>query len=490
MSRNLLLLILVLLLGAILGVPYYFGMQLEKLHAQEVAKANTTPDLKYETLGYSRGLFKSEARDRVSGCSAAGQCVEIEIDSVMHHGPIAITGILDGVAPMRLVQGVGVSRVRFDKLIKDAAFQPSLPPLTVTSVVEFDSRYQASLEMPSSQHTVEGSTGPVKLTLGGVSGALNGTAGSMKAQGDIRLASLQVEDATGMTLALNGLAVKVDGETSDSGFIGTLEEKLDSLTLETATGDPQPFALENLSLAVKGARSSDGLTQTQFTGDIRVIKATGRQYGPATLEGEVLRVNRAAMTRMQRELEALGQQNKPPQELFPAMMAIYQKGIPELLKSRPELNLKSLIVRTPEGDLMASLKLVGVPPQGEFNMANWLALLQAEFDLQIPAVTLWNMLDAQMQEAAQKTAAQSGQPAALPTQEAIGARVTELVEANILVPKLEANAYRMEVALLEGRLLVNGQENREFSALSGLLGGQRQATPPPGFDMQPPPPAQ
>jgi uncharacterized protein YdgA (DUF945 family) len=489
MARKALLIILLLLLGVVLGVPYYFGTKLEALHAQEVAKANTQPDLEYQTLGYSRGWLKSEARDRVRGCSAAGQCVEIEIDTVMHHGPIAITGIMAGVAPMRPVQGVGVARVGLDKLVEGAALKPALPALTVSSVVELDSTYQAVLEMPASQHTVDGKSGQLKLMLGGLSGNFSGTAGSGRAQGEIRFPSLRLEDQAGMAFALNNVSVSVDGESTEAGFIGTVTEKLGSLAMSAAADDPQPFALENLTLTVKGGRSNDGLSQTQFNGEIRIIKATGRQYGPATLEGEMLRVNRAAMTRMQTELETLGKQNKPPQDMLPAMMAIYQKGIPEVLKSRPELNLKSLNIRTPEGDLLASLKLVGVPPQGELQMGAWLNLVQAELDLQVPAVTLWNILDAQLQQAAHQAAAQSGQPAVLPSQDAIGAKVTELVNSNVLVPKLDANAYTLQVALLEGRLLINGQENQAFADLGRLLGGQKPGAMPPGMDMQVPAPA-
>jgi hypothetical protein len=171
-------------------------------------------------------------------------------------------------------------------------------------------------------------------------------------------------------------------------------------------------------------------------------------------------------------------------------MAAYQKGLQEVLKSRPEINLKSLNLKTPDGDLIASLKLVGTPPGGELNLAAWPAMLQAELGLQIPAVTLWNILDAQMQQAAHATAAQSGQPPVLPTQDQIGAKVTELVEHNVFVPKLDANAYTLQVAMLEGRLLVNGQENQAFTNLTQLFMTPKQLVPPPGFDMQQPPPTQ
>ncbi|MGH8458210.1 MAG: hypothetical protein ACRESV_02565, partial [Nevskiales bacterium] len=103
---------------------------------------------------------------------------------------------------------------------------------------------------------------------------------------------------------------------------------------------------------------------------------------------------------------------------------------------------------------------------------------------QIPAVMLWNTLDAQLQQAAHKAAAQSGQPPVMPTQDEIGAKVTELVKANVFVPKLDANAYTLQVAFLEGRLLINGQENQGFANLTQLLPTGQQSAPPPALGVQ------
>ncbi|MGH8459207.1 MAG: DUF945 family protein, partial [Nevskiales bacterium] len=399
----------------------------------------------------------------------ASGCRELVISSVLHHGPVSITGILDGVAPMRPLQAVMISTFKLDGLFGDASIKPTLPNLTITTLAELDGSSRATLDMPASTHAVEGKSGKLTLALGGMSGEFTGTAGSEKVVGELKFPSLRMEDQAGLTLTLANLTVNLDGEGSEAGFIGKIDEKIGGFTLATSAQDPQPFALKDMTITLKGSRSSDGLAQTQFNGGIKAITAVGREYGPATLEGEALRFNRAAITRMQQELKALEGQKKPPQEMLPAMMVIYQKAIPEVLKSRPEINLKSLTVKTPEGDLVSSFKLVGVPPPGEINMGAWLTLLQADYSLQIPAVMLWNTLDAQLQQAAHKAAAQSGQPPVMPTQDEIGAKVSELVKANVFVPKLDANAYTLQVAFLEGRLLINGQENQGFANLTQLL---------------------
>jgi uncharacterized protein YdgA (DUF945 family) len=472
MARKLLLLILVLLVGGLLAGPYLFGSQAERLHrqfAQQLAQGGAT----VKQSEFSKGWLKSSARDVLEVCSLAAGCKEVVISSVLHHGPIALTGILDGVAPLAPVQAVMLSRMRFAGLFPD--LKPELPELTITTLAALDGSSRAVLEMPASTHTAEGKSGPVKLALGGVSGEFTGSAGSERVSGNARLASLKLEDASGASLALTGVELRVDGEGGGNGFVGMIEEKIAGLTVMTAPQDPQPLALKGFSLSLNATRGGDGLGQSQFKGGIQGLAAGGREYGPVTLEGETLRVNRAAMARLQREVKALEAQKKPPQEI----LAAYQKGLQEVLGSRPEFNLKSLSIKAPEGEVVASLKLVGVPPQGELNLAAWLKLLQAEFSLQIPAVTLWNILDAQLQQAAHQAAAQSGQPVALPTQDAIGAKVDELVKANVFVPRLDANAYTLQVALLEGRLLVNGQENPAFGSLVQLMSAPQLAVPPP-----------
>lgn len=487
MARKALVVLLLLLVGGLLGAPYYFGMQLEKLHAQQVEKAGSG-QYQSQSLEYSRGWLKSVSRDQVRACSAAGRCLEAQVESVLHHGPIAITGILDGVAPLRPVQAAGVTRVRFDKPMQGATLKPALPEMNIASVIELDSSFQATLDMPASEHTVEGKAGAGKLSLGGVQGSLSGTAGTLASSGEFSLPSFKLLDEKGAGLTLAGLSGRYQGSFDGPAFSGKYDQTLQKLSV-TDANDPQALALEQLTLSYTASASADGLAEGRWKGGLKTLALAGRSYGPGALEGESLRFNQAAMTRLQTDLRKLEAQNKPPEQLLPEMMALYQKGLGEVLKSRPEINLKSLSLKTPEGDLVTSLKLVGVPPQGDLNPAAWLSLLQADFSLQIPAVTLWNILDAQMQQDAQKAAAPGGQPAAVPTQDEIGARVDKLVKDNIFVPRLDANAYSLQAALLDGRLLINGQENPTFAALAGLLGGQTPGALPPGGDMQIPTPA-
>jgi uncharacterized protein YdgA (DUF945 family) len=487
MSRNLLLLVLVALVGIPLGASYLFGGKAEQIHQGFAKQLSVQGGSTLKESDFSRGVLKSSARDVVEVCSVASGCRELVVNSVVHHGPIAITGLMDGVAPMRPVQAVMISSLRLEGLFAEAKLKPALPDLNISTVVEMDGSSRAVLDMPPSNHKAEGKSGQIVVALGGMSGEFNGIAGSGKVTGNVRYPSFKWQGASGFALDLNNLTVDVDGEVGDTGFIGKLNEKIAGLTITTHQQDPQPLVFRGISITTKASRSSDGLAQTQFSGGMSSISAMGREYGPAQLEGEILRFNRPAMTRMQKELEKLEAQKKPPEEMLPAMMAIYQKGIPEALGSRPELNFKSLSLKTPEGELLANLKLVGVPPQGELNMAAWLTMLQAEFNLQVPAVTLWNILDAQMQQEAQQLAVQSGQAPVMPSQDAIGAKVSELVKANVFVPKLDASAYTMNLAFLEGRLLLNGQENQGFADLSKFLSGQQPA-PPAGMEVAPPSP--
>jgi uncharacterized protein YdgA (DUF945 family) len=489
MARKLLLLILVVLVGAVVGAPFMFGVKAEQIHREFAKQLSVAGSSSLKSSDFSKGWFKSSARDEIEVCSTTQGCQVLVISSVLHHGPIALTGILDGVAPIRPLQAVMVSTVKLDGLFDKVSLKPELPNLMITTIAELDGNSRATLDMPASQHTAEGKAGAITLAQGGISGEFTGTAGTEQVQGEVKFPSLKMGDATGASLSVANVAVKVDGSGGDSGFIGRIEEKVGDITFTSVAQDPQPTSVKGLQLTLTGSRSSDGLTQNQFKGDIKTIVAAGREYGPATLDGEVLRFNRAAMTRLQKEVDALEAQKKPPEEALPALMAVYQKGIPEVLGSRPEINLKSLTIKTPEGDMSSSFKLVGVPPQGELNMGAWLTLLQAEYSLQIPAVTLWNILDTQMQQAAHKAAAQSGQPPVMPTQDAIGAKVDELVKANVFVPKLDANAYTLQVALLEGRLLINGQENQGFAGLAAALAGaQGPAAAPPTVEVAPPAP--
>ncbi len=487
MSRNLLLLLLVALVALPLGASYFFGSKAEQVHQAFAKQFSAQGTATLKETEFSKGLLKSSARDVVEVCSAASGCRELVISSVIYHGPIAIAGLIDGVAPLRPLQAMMISRIKLDGLFAGTEIKPAVPEMMVTTLAELDGSTRATLDMPASTHTITGKPGKIALVLGGVTGEFTGTAGSDQQVGEVKLASMKLTDESGMTVSLNNVVAQVDGRVTDAGFIGTLREKVGSLTVATAADDPQPFVLKDLNITLKGSRTSDGLSQSQFTGGIKVITAAGRDYGPAQLEGEVLRFNRAALTRMQKQLEKLEAQKKPAEEMLPAMMDIYQKGIPEALGSRPEFNLKSLNLKTPDGEVVSSLKLVGVPPQGELNLGSWPTMLQAELSLQIPAVTLWNILDAQLQQEAHKVAAASGQPVVMPGQDAIAAKVDELVKNKVFVPKLDANAYRLEMALLEGRLLLNGQENQAFAGLVQAFGAQ-PAVASPNMEVAPPTP--
>lgn len=476
MPRKLLILVLVVLVGGTLGAPYVFGSKAEQIHREFSGKLAASGSIAVKSSEFNKGWFRSSARDVVELCSTGAGCKELVISSVLHHGPIAVTGIMDGVAPMRPLQAVMITTMRLDDMFREAQLKPGLPDIKVTSLAELDGSSRATMEMPASKHSAEGKAGKVTVALGGLTGDFTGNAGSERVTGQMSFPSLKIEGEDGFVMTLSNLSADVDGEGSDSGFIGKVNEKIGGITVSTQANDPHPFALKGLAITIKGSRSGDGLSQTQFNGGIQSITAVGREYGPATMEGEMLRVNQQAMTRMQKDLERLEAQKKPPQEMLPEMMAIYQKAVPEILGSRPEFNLKSFNLKTPEGDILTSFKLVGVPPQGELNMAAWMKLLQADLSLQLPAVTLWNILDMQMQQAAHKAAAVTGQAPVVPSQDEIGAKVTELVNNNVFVPKLDANAYSLQLAFLEGKLLINGQESEDFASLAQLLG--QQPAPP------------
>ena len=115
-------------------------------------------------------------------------------------------------------------------------------------------------------------------------------------------------------------------------------------------------------------------------------------------------------------------------------------------------------------------------------------MLKLNFRLQIPAITLWNIIDTQKQEAAHKQAALSGNAYVLPTQEEIGAEISKLVHANMLAPKLDANAYTVEGSLDNGRVTLNGQELGDWnSAMAALTAPPQVAAPPPPSEPAPAP---
>src|SRR5688572_28069059 len=98
MARKLLFLVVALAIVAMLGAPYIFGMQAAELHRSYADKLTAAGSTSLKESDFSRGWFRSSARDVIEICSTAGGCKELVVSSVLHHGPIAITGILDGVA--------------------------------------------------------------------------------------------------------------------------------------------------------------------------------------------------------------------------------------------------------------------------------------------------------------------------------------------------------------------------------------------------------
>jgi len=218
--------------------------------------------------------------------------------------------------------------------------------------------------------------------------------------------------------------------------------------------DVQAVALNSISEIKAGMLEGSGSI------NIQQFKEGNKPYGPMNLDLSVKNIDPNVVKAM------LDNSKKRLVGSDPQILTLGQMVgtlVPQLLKTRPQFNVDSLSVITPEGELTGSLHFaIGGPSAFELNdMSKIIQSVAGAFSLFIPKTLLREILTYQQVE---KTRAPNTMVSTQVTDLQTIARIKQDVEVNInnllkdgiLVEK--ENNYVVETSVQEGIFTINGKK--------------------------------
>lgn len=463
MIRTTLTLGLIVILAALLGAPILFGAQMAEYHEVYIQELQASGTVEIKSSEFNRGWFTSTSKVMFALPGETCEeppCAEPVINSKLYHGPFPFGAYQQADLTLEPVQGVVISKFDLASVFPREQAAAGLPIEGVT-VVDLDGSARSTLSLEQSQAEVLINGEPAVMSVSGLQGQFAAPKGQDLA-GDFQLASFSVAAQDESLVQLEGLSVDLQRGSEEGAGQRQFAQRLDRLRVVKPGGQEQ---VELSGMALNAATGTkDGLIESDFNLSFNGATVEDRQYGPALLEGEISRIDLSAIQDLQQSLAEFEDQGLPAPLNFLAAAEIYRKHLPDILEPGPELSVPRIVMKTPNGDVSGSMRMA-IPPgvEAPSDMLGVLKVLQADIALQMPAPMLRALVANDLRKEAESRAEQTGEPVTAPTEEQIDQRIAQLIEDNVIEVQQESGIYGFRASMLDGRLLINGEENEAWS---------------------------
>ncbi len=441
-----LLLLVPIVLGALAGTSYWFGIQAENAYREMLDQAARDGRFTLSDSRYERGWFSSNATATVTPAAVP---LPLTVSGTIHHGPFPMP---EGFPPEWLpLTAVIDNRIAL-------ASVANLPSLTARTRIDLDRQNTTQLEFPAYKLTRDGST----IEWQAMRGELSGGGDSRRLATSLQTASLQFSGADG-DLRLSTLSVRAERKPAPSGLsLVDFSLGADKLSSKRAAGQT---VLDGLKLTMS-SDEKDGNLGITLAAEFRQLHDGNKTYGPAQFALRLSRLDSAALLRFQQQVAADKSGASPEPPLNPLGKAMETLGA--LARKSPELELTRLSVKTPDGEFTGRGRLTldgsnldaadnplllvsTLGGEGEISLPSGLVKALAERDIERRLEEHKRRGDLSAEEIRQLTPEKTAEI----KRKALPGAIEGVVRNLHLVA--DGDHYRARAALTRGRLLVNGQ---------------------------------
>jgi len=443
----LILFVLVLIvLGAIAGAPYWFGMQAETAYREMLEQATREGRLTLSANQYDRGWFSSTA---TATMTPAALPFSLVVTSTIHHGPFPMA---DGFPP----DWTPLTAIIDNRIAVASA--PTLPPLNARTRIDLDRQSSTRLDIPAHKLAREGGA----ITWQAIRGEVSGSADARRFQTNLQTPSLKIEGADG-SATLSQLSFRGERRPAPSG-LSLLDFVVVAANVGTKRGALES-SLDGLKLSMNSEEKNGELT-LKFGFEFRELRDAAKTYGPAHMVIRLGRLDSATLYRYQQQLSAA--KRKAGGEPAPGAIGKTLELIAALAQKSPELELTRLSVKTPAGEVSGSGRLA-LDATGLDVTENPLLLLSAlkgDAEIGLPAGVVRSLAERDIRRKLDQyktrgdlSAAQAQQLTPEKTAEIVARAMPGAIRDVVQTLHLEADGdgYKARASLRQGRLLVNGQ---------------------------------
>ncbi len=459
------LIIIFVLLIAVLGLPYWFGMKAEHEYNNLMETVSKFKSLEIVSKSYKRGWLKSSAETSFLINEGEETPFKIIGKDTIYHGPVPIGLLSKGKLNLKPVMAVIETKSEITTATKKeyAELIESLPPLNFETILALNGHGTTVVSIPSVYKKLEdGKT----LNWSGLSGAINFTPDLKEVTTVINSSNIEIEDDT-FRVHISGIDINSNLHYPASNYtnpLGDIDVRIGEFSSEGKDdGELNKVTLTNLQFTGFTNQNGNLLNHTHSL-EFETLTVGGNSYGPGIYELELRNINKGAFEEIQKELNE-DQNTLQSATASEALWAQIMKVLPQLLEGSPEIELTKLNIKTGDGELLghALISLNGDNLDNPGLATNPLFLLtavSAEVRLSVSKPLLENLLkDYKIEEITDEKNSQNEELPDdkelqnLATTKALS-EIKQMVDQNILVIK-DGN-YEIVATYRLGQITLNG----------------------------------
>ncbi len=450
-----------LLIVAVAGLPYWFGMRAESAYDAMLQKMATDGELTVGSNNFQRGWFESTADTTFTLTNLPTVTV-----SVLHrisHGPLPLDDEFQ-LQPL-------LARIKSQVSIGLPGGAVKLPPMSAKTSVYLAGNSSTHLDMePYKKPALKaGETDSFDLEWKGLSGDFTLSADYKNLKGELKAPALQFSFKDG-SFVLNKLSLSVDTQESASGLdTGSVALGIEKLVMDERKKG-ESISLDGLRLSSVAQEVGDNLNST-LTFQFRALESGGSKQGAAQINLQLRKLDVASLVKFQNEVRALRKQKLPPEQVNTMVLGKTLELLGQLAKKSPELEVTKLSFKAEDGEVTGKAKFVldGSQLDVSGNPMLMLKALSGEGEISLPEsiVRLLAEPDVKRDLEVLKTSGKlSEQEIAKLTPKRVAAITTQAIKElpqyreNVISRlKLVADGpnYKIVAALKDGQLRVNNE---------------------------------
>lgn len=358
--RSVLIVVVLLIVLALLGLPWWFGIQAEKTYNDIVSTYSGTSGVSIEETSYEKGWLKSTARTVFVIKNGEADIIKFEESDTIYHGPFPVQAVLSGRAGLTPVMAVIDSKL-VAVPVADSEFSPlikKLPPANLLTRLSLDGGGITDITVPVVE-TAEGEGGE-KLKWEGLTGDVNFSPGFKDVDTELKSAGLNISGKDSV-FSVSGvdLISRIRYVGPENKYpVGDIDFKVAGITVgskKDESGEYQTFSVTDIELKGNSTESGGNLNSTHSLG-FRELEAGGKKYGPGGYELAIRNIDMESWIKIQELLKK--NQNAPQtEEQKQVFMAELMQIVPGLIKKSPEIEITRLNIVTSEGSIDGHLKI-------------------------------------------------------------------------------------------------------------------------------------
>jgi len=337
-----------LLIAAVAGLPFWFGMQAESAYGAMLQKLTTDGELTVSSNNFQRGWFESTADTTFTMTNLP--MVTISMLHRISHGPLP----LDDEFQLQPLLARVKSQISIG--LPTGAIKP--PPMVSKTSVYLAGNSSTHLDMEPYKKSAPkaGENDTFNLDWKGLSGDFTLSADYKTMKGEFKAPVLQFSFKDG-GFALSRLNLSVDTQEIASGLnTGSVSLGVEKLVMD----DPkigESIHLDGLRLSSNTQEAGGNLNST-LTFQFRSMESGGSKQGAAQINLQLRKLDVASLIKFQNEVRALRKKKTPPEQANMMILGKTMELLGQLAKKSPELEVTKLSFKAEDGEVTGKAKFV------------------------------------------------------------------------------------------------------------------------------------